>query len=43
MSEDTIKTKKKDKSVWKHLGKAALAVGGVVLLVAKELNQKKEK
>ena len=43
MSEDTIKTKKKDKSVWKNLGKAALAVGGVVLLVAKELNQKKEK
>ena len=40
MSEDTIKTKKKDKSVWKSLGMAALAVGGVVLTVAKEMNKK---
>lgn len=40
MSEDKIETKKKEKSVWKSLGMAALAVGGVVLTVAKEMNKK---
>ena len=40
MSEDTIKTKKKDKSVWKSLGMAALAVGGAVFTIAKELKKK---
>ena len=40
MSEDKIETKKKKKSVWKSLGMAALAVGGVVLTVAKEMNKK---
>ena len=43
MSEDKIETKTPEKGVWKKLGMAAIAVGGVVLLVAKELNQKKEK
>lgn len=33
MSEDTIKTKKKDKSVWKSVGGAALAVGTLVISV----------
>lgn len=40
MSEDKIETKKKEKSVWKSLGMAALAVGGVILTVAKEMNKK---
>ena len=40
MSEEKIETKKKKKSVWKILGMAALAVGGVVLTVAKEMNKK---
>lgn len=31
MSEDTIKTKKKDKSVWKSLGMAAVAIGGLAV------------
>ena len=39
MSEDKIETKKKKKSVWKSLGMAALAVGGVLLTVVKELNK----
>ena len=33
MSEDTIKTKKKDKSVWKSLG-------GLAVTIAKEMNKK---
>lgn len=37
MSDEKIKTKKKDKSVWKALGGAALAVGSVAVLVAKEV------
>ena len=40
MSEDTIKTKKKDKSVWKSLGMAAIAEGGAVLKIDKELKKK---
>lgn len=40
MSEDKIKTKKKDKSVWKALGLAAVAVGGLAVKLAKELNKK---
>ena len=40
MSEEKIETKKKDKSVWKNLGVAALAVGGAVFTIAKELNKK---
>ena len=31
MSEDTIKTKKKDKSTWKRLGVAVVAVGGLAI------------
>ena len=38
MSDEKIKTKKKDKSVWKTLGSAALAVGGVAVMVAKALS-----
>ena len=40
MSEDTIKTKKKDKSVWKSLGMAAVAIGGLAVTIAKEMNKK---
>ena len=40
MSEDTIKTKKKDKSVWKSLGMAAMAVVAVAGTIAKEMNKK---
>ena len=43
MSKEKIETKKKEKGVWKKLGVAALAVGGVVFTIAKDLNQKKEK
>ena len=39
MSEDTIKTKKKDKSTWKSLGLAVAAVGGLAITIAKELNK----
>lgn len=41
MSEDTIKTKKKDKSTWKRLGVVVAAVGGLAITIAKELNKKK--
>lgn len=41
MSEDTIKTKKKNKSTWKRLGLAVAAVGGLAITIAKELNKKK--
>lgn len=40
MSEDKIKTKKKDKSVWMRLGGAALAVGGLAVTIAKAMNKK---
>lgn len=40
MSEDTIKTKKKDKSVWKNLGMAAVAVVGFAVTIAKEMKKK---
>ena len=40
MSEDTIKTKKKEKGVWKALGLAAVAVGGLAVTLAKELYKK---
>lgn len=43
MSEEKIETKKKEKGVWKKLGMAALAVGGTVFTIAKELNKKKKK
>lgn len=33
MSEDTIKTKKKDKNMLKTVGGAALAVGGAVFAI----------
>ena len=39
MSEDTIKTKKKDKSTWKSLCLAVAAVGGLAITIAKELNK----
>lgn len=39
MSEEKIETKKKEKSVLKNLGMTALAVGGVLLTVVKELNK----
>ena len=39
MSEGKIETEKKEKSVLKNLAVAALAVGGLVLTVAKELNK----
>lgn len=41
MSEDTIKTKKKDKSTGKRLVVAVAAVGGLAITIAKELNKKK--
>lgn len=40
MSEDKIKTKKKDKSVLKCLGVAAMAVVALAGTIAKELNKK---
>ena len=43
MSEEKIETKKKEKGVWKALGLAAVAVGGLAVTLAKELNQKKDK
>ena len=43
MSKEKIETQKKEQGVWKKLGVAALAVGGAVFTIAKELNQKKEK
>ena len=39
MSEETIETKKKEKGVWKKLGVAALAVGGLAVTLAKELKK----
>ena len=33
MSEEKIETKKKDKSVWKNLGVAAAAIGGLAVIV----------
>lgn len=41
MSEDTIKTKKKDKSTWESLVLTVAAVGGLAITIAKELNKKK--
>ncbi len=38
MSDDKIKTKKKEKSTWAALGKAALGVASVVAVVAKVMN-----
>lgn len=40
MSEEKIETKKKDKSVWKNLGMAAITVGGLAITIAKEWNKK---
>ena len=40
MSEEKIETKKKDKSVWKNLGVAAVAIGGIAVTLAKEGNKK---
>lgn len=40
MSEDTIKTKKKNKSTWAGLGAAALAVGTLVVSVLKGMDPK---
>ena len=40
MSEEKIETKKKDKSVWKNLGVAAAAIGGLAVTLAKELYKK---
>ena len=40
MSEEKIETKKKDKSVWKNLGMAAVAVVGFPVTIAKEMNKK---
>ncbi len=40
MSEEKIETKKKDKSVWKNLGMAAVAVVGFAVTIAKEMNKK---
>lgn len=40
MSGNKIKTKKKDKSVWKSLGMAVAAVGGLVVIIAKGMNKK---
>lgn len=40
MSEEKIETKKKDKSVWKNLGMAAMAVVAVAGTIAKEMNKK---
>lgn len=39
MSEEKIETKKKEKAVWKKLGVAALAVGGLAVTLAKELKK----
>ena len=39
MSEEKIETKKKDKSVWKNLGVAAVAIGGIAVTLAKELKK----
>lgn len=41
MSENTIKTKKKDKSTLGGLGAAALAVGTLVVTVLKGMDPKK--
>lgn len=41
MSENTIKTKKKDKSTLGGLGTAALAVGTLVVTVLKGMDPKK--
>ncbi len=35
MSEDKIETKKKEKSVWKTIGGAALTVGSLIVLMKK--------
>ena len=40
MSEEKIETKKKDKSVWKNLSMAAMAVVAVAGTIAKEMNKK---
>lgn len=40
MSEEKIETKKKEKSVWKSLGMAAMAVVAVAGTIAKEMNKK---
>lgn len=38
MSNDTIKTKKKEESTWKNVGKAALAILALVLYCKKGNN-----
>ena len=40
MSEEKIETKKKEKGVWNALGLAAVAVGELVVTLAKELYKK---
>lgn len=39
MSEEKIETKKKEKGVWKTLGLATVAVGGLAVTLAKELKK----
>ena len=39
MSEEKIETKKKDKSVWKNLGVAAVAIGGIAIKLANILKK----
>ena len=39
MSEDKIQTKKKEKSVWNSIGKAALAIGSIVVVAANARNK----
>ena len=39
MREEKIETKKKEKGVWKALGLAAVAVGGLAVTLAKGLKK----
>ena len=39
MSEDKIQTKKKEKSVWKSIGKVASIIGSIVVVAANARNK----
>lgn len=42
MEKETIKTKKKEKSLLKSIGGAALAVGGLAVIILAEMNKAKK-
>lgn len=39
-SEEAIKTKKKDRSIWKKAGGALAAIGALAVIIIKDMNKK---